>query len=393
MISKIGNPDIFSPSKNPLYWYFDSTNKNEEGFKYLIDVYSANTLTVLQQYSVWPRPDDKYCEIGFTGLKDYCTKSINQILSGFSTCPETHVKYDVKVGEEYVFYWDYDDFYFANAVLSASSYGSNVVLSSFTEDHLYVVGDVINVVQDSLTGQTNIDGVQVVVEVPNARCIVLGLLFTTSAGAIGGTVTYSDLHKTQYSGLTSYTQYIAFNGSVTYKDFIDYDSNDYLISTATTGQFLTNAPSSYPVRSENNIYLNFYSLSSQTQATFLFISTSDGGLYRIPQGSLTANSNSIMTVNVGPSDYPSSIVAVSGTLPPIKSSTTYFDVYLTTSALIKSSETRRFAIEDNLLSSDNIKCKGIVMTDSNSTTDCPSKIRNNTFIIPGKSFSILTMNS
>lgn len=193
---------------------------------------------------------------------------------------------------------------------------------------------------------------------PNNRSIVIDVAFGVSTTPQSGTAVYADSRKTQYSGLTAVTNYIAFNGAISHKDFKDYAQTGFTISATTTGRFLTNAPSCVDtdtgdlikgmyMRPANNNWFNFYSLSSQTQAVFLYVSNSNGDSFRIPQGSLTGSNKTMLTVGVGCKNFPSSIQVLAGSLPVVKSSTTYYSFYLATSAGTRTSETFRFNIYDN----------------------------------------------
>lgn len=353
-ITKVGNPPIFSPVRNPNYWYFSSTNVNNTGFKFLVTLYSAGTSTQLgESYSVWPRPTDGYCELNLNVLKDYVSFDVYQTLSGFSVTPDAWASYNIEVGETYVFEWTYYDYYFYNN--TASTYNAYVQLSSTTEDHEFIVGDLIGVIQNNTSGQSNVSGVHQVVEVPNQRSIVLEIPFTTSGPVVGGTVTYDDFHKSSYSALTGYSAYTVFNGSLYHNEFADYDYQDYQISTGATGMFLTNCPNNYIINENNNVYLNFYSSASSIHAQFLYLTNSNGDQFRFSAGSLTGSNQTMMVVNAGPLDLPSNMQVLSGSLPLIKSSTTYYSVYLATSAGTRSSEIKTFYIEQDCFMYNNIE--------------------------------------
>ncbi len=54
-ITAIAQPVYFSPAYNPLKFIYDSTNKNEAGFKYVFDIYESGTSNKIAEYRVLPR--------------------------------------------------------------------------------------------------------------------------------------------------------------------------------------------------------------------------------------------------------------------------------------------------------------------------------------------------
>ena len=56
-ISLIAKPQDITPAYNPMKFIYDSTNKNELGFRYIFDVYLSGTATKIAEYRPLPNPD------------------------------------------------------------------------------------------------------------------------------------------------------------------------------------------------------------------------------------------------------------------------------------------------------------------------------------------------
>jgi hypothetical protein len=54
------NSQKYNAAYNPIVYVNDSTNKNEIGFRYVYNIYSAGTSTLLGSYLIAPRYGDGY---------------------------------------------------------------------------------------------------------------------------------------------------------------------------------------------------------------------------------------------------------------------------------------------------------------------------------------------
>ena len=66
-VSAVVEPNTTTPAYNPVVYWVDSTNKNETGFKYVVDVYDGGG-TQIAEYRVAPRIDDGYGVIDLSRL-------------------------------------------------------------------------------------------------------------------------------------------------------------------------------------------------------------------------------------------------------------------------------------------------------------------------------------
>lgn len=83
-----------------------------------------------------------------------------------------------------------------------------------------------------------------------------------------GTIIYPDLHVTGTKTL--------WNSVFDYEDFVDYSSGDYICSTSTPAQFLTNKPSSGDIIFDDRAWLHWIDLNLQCQYAYIVTRDSTG---------------------------------------------------------------------------------------------------------------------
>ncbi len=189
-INIIGKPDKYSPVFNPIYYYMDSTNKTEEGFKYLVDVYSADTADKINRYSIFPRPVDGVGVADINQvLKSQIGCYINQNLNVIETAEENYFNYDVVFSEQYLYKWPFYDNYAASG-LTLGLYSENAT-------HYFEVGDFVNVVQNSGATNPQYNGVHKVTNV-GYNFIELDTDFLLSSPVNSGYVTIANQTPTQF---------------------------------------------------------------------------------------------------------------------------------------------------------------------------------------------------
>jgi hypothetical protein len=186
----IGKPDKYSPVFNPIYFYMDSTNKTEEGFKYLVDVYSASTADKINRYSIFPRPVDGVGVADINQvLKSQIGCYINQTQNFIETAEEDYFNYDIVFSEQYLYKWSFYDNYAAS--------GLTLGLYSVDATHYFEVGDFVNVVQNSGATNPEYDGVHRVVK-KGYNYIELDTPFLSASPVNSGYVTIANLTPTQF---------------------------------------------------------------------------------------------------------------------------------------------------------------------------------------------------
>lgn len=261
-----GSPDVFTPAFNPIYYYLDSTNKNEDGFKYVVDVYRTGTADLLASYKLFPRPIDGYGVADINQiLKSQLSEDIQQV-KGPRDTPPAYSCYDIEFGEEYVVKWNFNDTEFVP--------GNTTKFVGTGGTQPFVAGDLILAQQNSGFTEDRYNGVFVVVSA-DSNNIYVDVDFISSP-TIGGFITFSDQRKTIFQDLTGFTGSCVFNGAVSHQEFMDYDSNNYDTSTNSGATFFTNIPDGYTVKPDNTMRLNFYNSIIPTGSTFLNVETQYG---------------------------------------------------------------------------------------------------------------------
>ncbi len=221
--TNLGN---FHPVYNPLVYGFDSTNKNQIGFRYVIDIYLAGTSTKIFEARVAPRPGDGYGYIDLSKiLANYLSYDIDLTNTTSTAITNSYIKYDVKIGEEYQVAWTFTDTTFVA--------GNKTQLNGTTAP-TYVAGDQIIVNLTNPTYFPTVVGLQTVESV-SGNNVIIDLAFVSSP-TNPGTVAYADGRKTITRDLLTYSNQVAFNGALSPKEWPNYVASTYQITTTVSGQ-------------------------------------------------------------------------------------------------------------------------------------------------------------
>lgn len=330
------------PAFNPLWYYFDSTNKAKEGFRYIFDLYDAGT-TNKTRYNPPPRPGDGYgqmdiapivqCRMGY----DVNAGTVNAVAA-----KNSYYKYDLKIGEEYLAAFTYTGY--AQLTGSGTPFDGKVRINGMVA-HTFVVGDQVEIAQtDGGVAVPLLQSLFTVVNVPNNTSIVIDLNFYLVSGlaAMGGTVYYSDRRKVQVPDLLTISGVTAYNGAL---DVLEYNGYDFSLRqmTAATGtkKFLTSMPQGFLISPTADVHLNLGNMGT-TVPFYLRITTSEGQVFR---KNLTPDSTSqIMQIPAGANNFAGASI-ISGVFPVIKSTTTGYDIRVTDSGGAFVSELRSFTID------------------------------------------------
>ena len=331
-----GKPDKLRPVYNPIVFYVSSTNVAQEGFKYVVDVYYAGTSNRIgTSIKLFPRPGDQYGVVDLNQLlQSEVTYFIDQTLQTTAVTPENFVNYDVKFGEEYVNKWAY----------TSKSNNAGKLRLIGPSGHGFTNGDIVNIEGSGVTPSPN-GNYKVLFS--TATTVTLDLTYSASFDDTG-IMQFANGQKTVYPALTTLSDYTAFNGAVKYQELSAYNGEDYDVAgygTYHTGKFLTNAPNdnilnltSYRVRKENDIWLNYYS-SNMAESINVFVTTdniTNHLAYSIP-----ASSSKMRTINVGVD----AIIAALGS-SAIFTGKDWYQVWVTDEYDVNISEFRSFRIED-----------------------------------------------
>ena len=311
----IASPQAFSPAYNPLKFIIDSTNKNNTGFKYIFQVFEAGTSNKIGEYKMLPRVGDGYGEQDLSKLlQTQVSWDLNTLSTSWYNAPNSRYLYDVKVGEEQLAEY----FYTANLTSNA---GNTRVHATNT----FVAGDQVLIVQaDGGVANPQLEGLHTVLSATTSTFTV-GVPFSSITDiTINGLVYYADNRKIITLNVTTFEDYIVFNGAFRWLDWSVYDNSDYKLSFADS-YWLTNQPQQFSCTLGQDLYLNLRSPKGHDRIVFV---NSNGGIFYKDIN----NVDEISQVPVGPNNY--GILVGTGDL--ITNTVTYYDVYYRTALGIES---------------------------------------------------------
>lgn len=319
-----GKPNEFTPAFNRVNYYVDSDNKNESGFRYVIDLYDSGGVKFWEGRFI-PRPGDGYGEIIIGSI-------INRKLSydvpfgnEFKDATNSYFKVTVKVGEEFVTPWSYDDY---QEQTSGPFAGFTELISA--NSHTFVAGDQIRIAQtDGGAEKPMLEGLFTVVD-SSATSITIDILFSTVGigVTVGGSVIYADNRKTVIRDLETITTTF-FNGALTNESFRNYAGTEYIINQVDGEElFLTSMPlTGYTVPDSSDVYVNGGTFYETDPGYFsrLYYQNDGGELFykEIDQGTTQA----VVQVCIIGADQGTLIPDGGGVLPLIKSGTKYIEFW------------------------------------------------------------------
>lgn len=319
-VLRVGGPQRFQPAYNPNVWYFDALNKTKPGFRYLVEVLNTSNV-IVASYRYVPAITTGYAVVDLTKILQNFV-SFDDTTLGVQKVPNSWFGYYLKVYEEFSVPYVYDDYVNVSGDLTSLQSGSTT--------HNFNVGDQVTINQtDSGALKPMLQGLHTVIAptVAGTSDLYIDVPFSVvGAGApIGGSVIYADNRKT-----ISLVQHVSelnyvFNGAVPFVDFIDWDENDYIMDSASVStKFLSSIPRLFYVTPDQDIRLNFANWFSNTTKTIYF--ENDGGdKFSVTTGTLTMT-EPVISASVGPTTTMGTTLV--GTLPLIKPTTKFYDVWV-----------------------------------------------------------------
>jgi hypothetical protein len=359
--SIIAQPQDFTPVYNPIYFYIDSSNKGEEGFKYIADVFSAGTNDRLSRYKLFPRPNDGYGVVDVNQiLSTQTTYTLDQNAHSFNQCFNDYVNYDVRFGEEFIYFWPFDDTLFT---LTGSTSGFTTFINTgSTTPHYFVSGDSI-VISASSVDYNGLVGT--VTDVLNDYSFETNIPWFSGTNA--GTVVFSDYAKTVFLYNVISTANTAFNGGVSHQNFPTYQQSGYTLNTVSPNsrKFVTSVPNEYSVKIENNMWIHYHITSGGTRPLGMYVNTFDAngnalGMYNF-SNVLTGATKPMEQVACGPNDllnFSPSGTVISGSSSIFGANVASYTVYLYVNVLgtdLRISEIKTFNINSDCFKYTNIE--------------------------------------
>ncbi len=329
-ITLIAEPYDFSPAYNPLKFIYNSTNKNELGFKYIFDVYASGTATKIGEYRVFPQITSGYGEIDLSKLLSTKVTFDTSITTTTNyNASNSYYKYDVKIGEEYVVNYPY--------TASLTDNSGNVKI---TCTHAFQVGDQVTIVQaDGGVANPQLEGLFTVIAVTGTTDFTIDALWSDITDAtINGTANYSDNRKTVTRDVITAGDKYVWNGALSFQAWRLYDELRYILTSA-SDVLLTDLPQTgFYATPEQDLIVNFG--NSTINTGLVRFQNSNGDIF-----TKAVNQSGMITgVAVGPGNA-GTLTLISGTATLVKASTTYYDFWYTNAAAAQHSVKYRVNID------------------------------------------------
>lgn len=255
-ITVLSQPQELHAGYNPVKFYLDSTNKNERGFRYIVEVYKGVTKLFEKRYP--PRPSDGYADVDISRvITDYLSADIPFTNTSNINADNSGLRYDIKFGEEFIVEWEFDDYGFNNTFAGGNT---GLFQSPNVTPHPFVVGDQVRVKTNATytDNRASLNGLFTVVGVVDAYDFVISLNDVGSFPATAGTVVFADGRKTIFRDLEEVVDLVVFNGTLDLKAFINWNSDLYKLNAVTPAKWLTNAPQGFRIKPDAKLWLNYY---------------------------------------------------------------------------------------------------------------------------------------
>ena len=311
-IINIARAQPLMPAYNPIKFIYDSSNNNLQGFKYIFDIYESGTANKIAEYRVMPTYGTGYGEIDLSKLlQAQVSYDLNLTNTSVYNAVNSHYKYDVKVGEEYLTTTNYT----FNLTNNAGNVQINVA-------NTFVAGDQVNITQADLgVANPNLEGLFTVLSVGVGFLVVSSPFAAVTNITINGAITYADGRKTVTRNIITALNNFVFNGAIRWVEWPAYDYNDYMLNSF-QDKLLTNLPdNNFYATLSQDLWLNAVANGSTTPPDTLFFDTSDGDTF---EKNVTA-ADHVSGISMGPNNY-GLLSVISGALPMIKPTTEWYTV-------------------------------------------------------------------
>ena len=330
-ITNIIVPKVTTPAYNPVRWEIDSTNVNQTGFRYVVDVYDS-VPTKIGEFRLMPRVGDGYGEIDLSGLlKSYVNIDLDVAAVTSYDATNSYFEYGVEFGEEYNVSYTYAAF---------GNSGGYVQLTTVST-HAFVVGDQIDLTEGTPGTNPLLTGLHTITA-QTATTLTLDIVYadlvSPSSGA--GSVIYADNRKSITRSMDLNSSFYVFNGVIPWIDFRTYDDATYTLGTSSS-KFLSNFPANYQITPDQDLWINW--IPATTSVRWLVFENSNGDvLYKVVT---SASGEWIIQESCGAGNS-GTLTVSSGTNPLVKATTEWYDVYWADNILTQLSEKKRFTIDN-----------------------------------------------
>ena len=311
-------PQIIVPAYNPVKFIYNSTNVALQGFKYIYDIYQSGTLNKIAEYRVLPTYSTGFGEIDLSKLlQAKVSYDLNLTNTSAYNATNSHYKYDVKVGEEYLTTTLYT---FALTEYLTAPYSGKVQINVA---NTFIVGDQINITQNlpGPTANPNLEGLFTVLVANAAYIVVSSPWGTVTNPGTGGAITYADGRKTVTRDMALSLNKYVFNGAIKWSEWPSYDYQDYMLN-GFQDRFLTSLPpANYFATLSQDLWLNAVADGSPTPPDTMVFENDGGNIF---EKNVTATAH-VSGISVGPNNF-GTLTLVFGTGNLIEPTTTFYTV-------------------------------------------------------------------
>ena len=335
----IAEPQDFTPAYNECKFIVNSTNVNNDGFRYIFEIFESGTANRIGYYKALPTYGTGYGEQDLSKLlSNMVSYDFNPTITTFYDAANSYYKYDIKIGEEYIYTLSY--------TASLVNNGGNVRI---TATHAFQVGDQLNITQADLgVANPGVEGLHTVIAITGTTNFTINSLWSEVTDAtINGSIKYADNRKDiNLNEISTLDKYV-FNGAISWIDMPFYEQDDYVLDN-NRALWLTDQPFTFSCTLGQDLWLNLKDNGVQLNERVYFTNDDGDVFYKSISGA-----DYIKGVAVGPNNY-GSLTLVSGTAPLVKQDTkwytvTYYDGAITPTA---KSATYRINIDTRTLISE-----------------------------------------
>ena len=329
MISIISESQDLTPGYNPVYYYFDSDNKTELGFKYIVDVYvkEVGGFVKVKTAKISPEPVNGYGIVEISKLlQSYLNEGDVSLIGGDNTVNNgISIEYKLQIGESFQYSWEFDSI----QKTSTLGFAGKVQLNGSTT-HTFVDGDIVKVQQTTGTTQPLLSNTHTVIyTLTNDFAISLDYTSITS-DAITGKASYANNNTIDTHNLLEVDDKVAFNGADTFLHFPSWNEDDFITDTGLTKPFLTNQPVNFKVLPDANCVLNYAIIYGGTTTMVLLVENSLGTKKYVTINNPASSTTTvgIGQVGVGPANINESWTTLTGSGDIITETASYYDVWI-----------------------------------------------------------------
>jgi hypothetical protein len=340
----------YQPAYNPLVWVFDSNLKSSPSFRYIVEIWkAAPPIVKVAELKLAPRNGDGYGYVDISGIvKNYVDKSfppLNGIYdSDFDAGTNTAWNYFLIFGEEYLYNINYLGVINVGGFMTFVTSGPHGLNTT-------VIGSSIQATnnnQNYTNSLNNINGFWTIKDLTASNQIQTTTPWGVATGRLDadncpGNMVFANRKTTRNLSPATPIQTV-LNVALSldqYKDYIDAAVSPFTDNSA-AGQLMTNMPqTTFTATLDQYAYLHVLNRPVTTNAQWVYFTNSNGDVLR---RNFTGTLQDVKAFAVGPGNF-GTLTAVSGSLPLIKSDTTWYDVQIRNNNGSWVSQTYRFNLD------------------------------------------------